>query len=139
MMVNYQLSYGHNNSVTITSPASHELIQTLTTVLATDNPNALLDYLASDSLGEVIERDARLDLFYQFAESHYKGEIRPDWTDDNGMRYVCMTFHLAKRRTVDFCLPKNIGMQVALRDTGCPYDSSALTLNPNNKEETKWN
>ncbi|EFA91389.1 hypothetical protein HMPREF0650_0659 [Hoylesella buccalis ATCC 35310] len=132
MQVNYQLRYGHKNSATITSPASFELIQTLITVLATNSPDALLDYLKSDDLGEVILNDERLDLFYQFLESDSKGEIRPDWIDDNGTRYACVSFQLAKMRSVDFCLPKNIAVQGALKNMGCPFDKEALTLSITN-------
>lgn len=132
MQVNYQLRYGHKNSATITSPASFELIQTLITVLTTNSPDALLDYLKSDDLGEVILNDERLDLFYQFLESDSKGEIRPDWIDDNGTRYACVSFQLAKMRSVDFCLQKNIAVQEALKNMGCPFDKEALTLSITN-------
>ena len=129
LITNIELSFQHNMKFKFRSFATNELIQVLITTLSTDNTEELNTYLNSEDFGNIITTDEREDFFKQFLNSECKGIIRPDFITDNGNRYICVDFELAQRRIIKFCLPKNINIQMALRDANLPYDPEILTIN----------
>lgn len=96
--------------------ADPKLIECTLCAMSSDNTELLESYKAEEHPLEDARVDPRINLFKQFMNTALKCRLEADLVTKKGERYVCVTFTVAYRKQVKFCLKRTEEVETIIND-----------------------